>query len=59
MDWIEKIFGMSPDNGDGSTEAVIVTVSCAIALIIIVAAVPRLRQHARRSVDNLVTRFRH
>jgi hypothetical protein len=58
MDWIEKIFGMSPDNGDGSAEAMIVAISCIIASAVIVAAVPKLRDHAWRHVGNLVARFR-
>jgi hypothetical protein len=58
MDWIEKIFGMSPDNGDGSTEAMIVTMSCIVVAVVMVAAVPKLRGHAQRYMDNLVARFR-
>jgi hypothetical protein len=58
MDWIEKIFGMSPDNGDGSFEAMIVAFSCVIASAVIVVTVPKLRDHALRHVANLVARFR-
>jgi hypothetical protein len=58
MDWIEKIFSISPDNGDGSTEAMIVTISCIIASVVMVAAVPKLRAQAQRYMGNLVGRFR-
>jgi len=39
MDFIEKLFGISPDGGDGSTELIIV------AVIVIVAIVARSRSH--------------
>ena len=57
MDWIEKIFGISPDNGDGSTEAMIVTVTCLIVLAIVVAFSPKLRASVIRHLDNVLTRL--
>jgi hypothetical protein len=33
MDWIEQLFGVSPDVGDGSFEAAIVAVCGAIAVV--------------------------
>ena len=56
MDWIEKIFGISPDNGDGSTEAMIVT-SCFIVLAIVVAVSPKLRAGGLRHLNNVLTRL--
>jgi hypothetical protein len=48
VDWIEQIFGFSPDGGDGSTEALIV-VACTIALAtLIVAFSPKLRGYLRQ-----------
>ena len=47
MDWIERIFGISPDGGDGSTEALFVVAAIAIAGLVI-AATPRFRAYARR-----------
>jgi hypothetical protein len=48
MDWIEQIFGFSPDGGDGSTEALIV-VACTVALVtLIVAFSPKLRGYLRQ-----------
>ena len=47
MDWIEQIFGFSPDGGNGSTEALIV-VACTIALATLVAFSPKLRVHLRK-----------
>jgi hypothetical protein len=58
MDWIEKIFGISPDNEDGSTEAMMATVACLIIWAIAVAASPNLRAGALRHLDNLVARLR-
>ena len=58
MDWIEKIFGISPDDGNGSTEAMIVTVTCLILSAIVVAASPKLRAGALRQLDNVVIRLR-
>jgi hypothetical protein len=47
MDWIEQIFGFSPDGGDGSTEALIV-VACTIALATLIIAInPRVRSYLR------------
>ena len=46
MDFIEKLFGLSPDNGDGSTEILWLAVLAAILAIGIV--VVRRRNQARR-----------
>ena len=43
MDFIEKLFGLSPDNGDGSTE---VTWLVALAVVLVAAFYVR---HRRRS----------
>ena len=34
MDFIERMFGISPDGGDGSTELIIITVFVLIAAIV-------------------------
>jgi hypothetical protein len=34
MDFIERMFGISPDGGDGSTEMMIITVLVLIAVIV-------------------------
>jgi hypothetical protein len=44
MDFIERLFGISPDGGDGSTEVLYLA-----ALIVIVAAVSWLRIAHRKS----------
>jgi hypothetical protein len=36
MDFIERIFGISPDGGDGSTEMLYLAAGAAIALILAV-----------------------
>lgn len=45
MDFIEKLFGLSPDNGDGSTE---VTWLVAIAVLLVAAAYVLRRRRSRR-----------
>lgn len=42
MNWIEALFGLSPDNGDGSIESAIV-----FALLVLVILVLAWRQSAR------------
>jgi len=34
MDWIERVFGVSPDGGDGSTEALYLLVLLAAVVLI-------------------------
>jgi hypothetical protein len=55
MDWIEKLFGWSPDNGDGSLEAVIVAL-CGFALVSVILATPRARTYLRQLLVRLGTR---
>lgn len=44
MDFIERIFGISPDGGDGSTELMYVT-ALFIAVVIVVAGVVLKKKH--------------
>jgi hypothetical protein len=55
MDWIEKLFGFSPDNGDGSFEALVVAV-CGFALLAIILATPRARAYLRRLFSSSTAR---
>jgi hypothetical protein len=48
MDWIEKLFGFSPDSGDGSTELFVVLVCSTVLALAIIWRVPALREGARR-----------
>jgi hypothetical protein len=34
MDWIERLFGVSPDGGDGSTEMLYLVAAVAIVVLI-------------------------
>jgi hypothetical protein len=48
MDWIEQLFGFSPDGGDGTAEIFIV-LACTIALAgMIIWRVPALRDRFQR-----------
>ena len=44
MDFIERIFGLSPDNGDGTTEMLW------LAVALVIAAMGYVRWKARRKV---------
>ena len=44
MDFIERLFGLSPDNGDGSTE-----IMWLVALAVVAAAFAYFRIQRRRS----------
>jgi hypothetical protein len=35
MDWIESLFGISPDGGDGSTEMLYLAAAAAIILLVL------------------------
>jgi hypothetical protein len=48
MDWIEKLFGISPDGGDGSTEVLVVLAVSIVLAGVILWRVPFLRTAARR-----------
>ena len=52
MNWIETIFGISPDGGDGTTEALFVIAAIAIAAMVI-AATPRFRAYVRRVLTRI------
>jgi hypothetical protein len=45
MDFIERIFGISPDGGDGTTEMIW------IAVLVLIAAIATWRWMSRRSAD--------
>lgn len=44
MDFIERLFGLSPDNGDGSTEVILL-----VALAMVVATIAYFRMKRRRA----------
>lgn len=48
MDWIEQLFGLSPDGGDGTTEAMIVAAVGVAVAIVIYARVPKVRNYIRK-----------
>jgi hypothetical protein len=47
MDFIERMFGISPDGGDGSTELILLTV------FVLIAAVITWRWLSRRSSEKI------
>ncbi len=56
MDWIEQLLGLSPDGGDGTTEALIVLAACAVVACVIYARVPGARQYVGRLFGSYKTR---
>jgi hypothetical protein len=51
MDWIERLFGFSPDGGDGSLEIAIAVVSFVISAALVATAFPELRAKVRRAIS--------
>lgn len=49
MDFIEKLFGISPDGGDGSTEAMYIV--ALVAIVLLLTYRPLMRKLARRRHD--------
>jgi hypothetical protein len=47
MDWIESVFGLSPDGGDGTTEAAIVFACVVFLGTVILVRSPALRERIR------------
>lgn len=47
MDWIEKLFGLNPDGGDGSAEMIIVLTCIVILAGVVAARVPLVNNHIR------------
>ena len=47
MDFIEKLFGVSPDGGDGSAELMIVAAVVIVLAGVVAARTPRLRAYVR------------
>ena len=48
MDWIETLFGWSPDGGNGTTELLVVLACCVALAGVIVWRVPALHERVRR-----------
>jgi hypothetical protein len=46
MDWIERLFGISPDGGDGSTE--ILYIAAVLAMVALIFGRPFFMRLARR-----------
>jgi hypothetical protein len=48
MDWIERLFGISPDGGDGSAEVMIFAAITIVLAGILAARVPSVRSYLRQ-----------
>ena len=48
MDWIERLFGISPDAGDGSAEVMIFAAIAIVLAGILAARVPSVRSCLRQ-----------
>jgi hypothetical protein len=49
MDFIEQIFGISPDGGDGSTELMYIVAFVAVVAAIVLRRVAKRRAYTRSS----------
>jgi hypothetical protein len=56
MDWIEQLFGFSPDGGDGTTEAIIIFTACVVVAAIIYMRAPRVSNYVRSLLGALKIR---
>ncbi|MER8868234.1 hypothetical protein NKI19_32040 [Mesorhizobium sp. M0751] len=48
MDFIERIFGVAPDGGDGTTEMLYIAVALAVAAMVAARSLVRRRAEKRR-----------
>jgi hypothetical protein len=53
MDWIERWFGVAPDNGDGTLELVIMATIAAAVAVAVIWRIPRTRTAAVRFFSQL------
>ena len=51
MDWIERLFGFSPDDGDGTVEWLIVVAVLLIGVAVAIWVFARQRDRALRILD--------
>lgn len=59
MDWIERLFGVSPDNGDGTLEMAIGFAVSAAAIILVLALNPAMRRALLRRLSRLLGNDEH
>lgn len=48
MDWIEKLFGISPDGGNGATEMLFMAAALAIVVLLLTFGQRVLSRHDQR-----------
>ena len=48
MDWLERLFGVSPDGGDGSAELMIFAAIAIVLAGVLAARVPSVRAYVRQ-----------
>jgi hypothetical protein len=48
MDWIERLFGISPDGGDGSAELMVFAAIAIVLAGILAVRVPGVRAYVRQ-----------
>lgn len=59
MDWIERVFGFSPDNGDGSTETFLLMVGVSVAIGIVTWRNKKARAGLRAFLSRYFSRGGH
>ena len=58
MDWIEQLFGLNPDGGDGSVERLLLGAVIIVAVTVVSLGVPGIREGLRRALWRRVTAWR-
>jgi hypothetical protein len=56
MDWLEQLFGLNPDGGDGSMEALITVAVVALAVAMVMVVSPRARALGRSLIHRVAGR---
>jgi hypothetical protein len=56
MDWIEKLFGVNPDGGDGSAETMLVLTGVLILATVLAARAPVIVERIRMLFGHRVRR---
>jgi len=56
MDWLERFFGLNPDQGDGSVESlIVVAILCAAAAAVAIVALRRAKSSPSRPAKQIRT----
>jgi hypothetical protein len=52
MNWLEAIFGISPDGGDGSTETMLLVAGVSVLAVLLLGRISKVRRWFRHVADS-------